>query len=132
MDRLRQQGKIEHGLQALEKQPRGSRYLLGDQLTLGDIATACALGYLDFRFSGYRLAQRTPAPAGLRRATVCRPALSKPATALPRPCRSPSPAPLTPVLLATEADGPSQQHRCWRWSRVPVRHWQRGAPLAAV
>ncbi|MFO1385589.1 MAG: glutathione S-transferase [Chitinivorax sp.] len=46
----RQQGKIEHGLQALENSLKGSRYLLGDQLTLGDIATACALGYLDFRF----------------------------------------------------------------------------------
>lgn len=46
----RQQGKIEHGLQALENNLNGSRYLLGDQLTLGDIATACALGYLDFRF----------------------------------------------------------------------------------
>ncbi len=46
----RQQGKIEHGLQALENSLKDSRYLLGDQLTLGDIATACALGYLDFRF----------------------------------------------------------------------------------
>ena len=46
----RQQGKIEHGLQALESSLKDSRYLLGDQLTLGDIATACALGYLDFRF----------------------------------------------------------------------------------
>lgn len=46
----RQQGKIEHGLQALEKTLLDGPYLLGEQLTLADIACACALGYLDFRF----------------------------------------------------------------------------------
>lgn len=46
----RQQGKIEHGLIALENTLRDSCYLLGDTLTLADIASACALGYLDFRF----------------------------------------------------------------------------------
>lgn len=46
----RQQGKIEHGLQALEKTLLDGPYLLVEQLTLADIACACALGYLDFRF----------------------------------------------------------------------------------
>lgn len=46
----RQQGKIERGLAALARQLHGRPHLVGDRLTLADIAAGCALGYLDFRF----------------------------------------------------------------------------------
>lgn len=39
-----QQGKVARALDALEKES------LGDLKTIGDIAVACALGYLDFRY----------------------------------------------------------------------------------
>ncbi len=39
-----QQGKVVRALDALEKEG------LGDLKTIGDIAVACALGYLDFRY----------------------------------------------------------------------------------
>jgi glutathione S-transferase len=41
-----QQGKVDKALQALEAD------LLGDEVTVGTITIACALGYLDFRFKG--------------------------------------------------------------------------------
>lgn len=39
-----QQGKVTRALDALEKET------LGDLKTIGDVAVACALGYLDFRY----------------------------------------------------------------------------------
>jgi len=41
-----QQGKVARALDALEAEAAG----LGDLATIGEIAIACALGYLDFRF----------------------------------------------------------------------------------
>jgi glutathione S-transferase len=41
-----QQGKVDKALQALEAD------LPGDEVTVGTITIACALGYLDFRFNG--------------------------------------------------------------------------------
>lgn len=46
----RQLGKINHGSAALERRLAEKSYLAGDQPTLADIAAACSLGYLDFRF----------------------------------------------------------------------------------
>ncbi|MGI9388153.1 MAG: glutathione S-transferase family protein, partial [Methyloligellaceae bacterium] len=43
-----QQGKIERALAALESEPPAA----GSSPSLGEIAIACALGYLDFRFDG--------------------------------------------------------------------------------
>jgi len=43
-----QRGKMERTLEALEAHPP----VLGPALTVGDIALACALGFLDFRFDG--------------------------------------------------------------------------------
>ena len=40
-----QQGKVTRALDALEKET------LGELETIGDIAVACALGYLDFRYA---------------------------------------------------------------------------------
>jgi glutathione S-transferase len=43
-----QRGKMERALVVLEAHPP----VLGPALTVGDIALACALGFLDFRFDG--------------------------------------------------------------------------------
>lgn len=43
-----QAGKVDRGLAVLEAAPPA----LGDALTVGEIAVACALGYLDLRFAG--------------------------------------------------------------------------------
>ncbi|MBP2168949.1 glutathione S-transferase [Erwinia toletana] len=46
---LRQRTKIQRGLDALEKLAANGEWLNGEQLTLADIATACTIGYLNFR-----------------------------------------------------------------------------------
>ncbi|CAY76313.1 Stringent starvation protein A [Erwinia pyrifoliae DSM 12163] len=46
---LRQREKIQRGLDALEAAAAEGTGLNGSQLTLADIATACTLGYLNFR-----------------------------------------------------------------------------------
>lgn len=46
---LRQREKVQHGLDALEKLAQKQTLLNAEQLTLADIATGCALGYLNFR-----------------------------------------------------------------------------------
>jgi glutathione S-transferase len=48
----RQAGKIARGLDALEARAVAGNDLGGAGLSLGDIATGCTLGYLDFRFAG--------------------------------------------------------------------------------
>lgn len=45
----RQKGKVEAGIAALERELGGKAYLHGDAMTLGDIACACALLWLEFR-----------------------------------------------------------------------------------
>jgi glutathione S-transferase len=46
---LRQRAKLTHGLDALEKLAQEKKLLNTETLTLADIATGCALGYLNFR-----------------------------------------------------------------------------------
>ncbi|CAI1105190.1 Stringent starvation protein A homolog [Serratia ficaria] len=46
---LRQRDKLSHGLDALEKLAQEKTLLNAERLTLADIATGCALGYLNFR-----------------------------------------------------------------------------------
>ncbi|MGP2991619.1 glutathione S-transferase [Serratia marcescens] len=46
---LRQRDKLTHGLDALEALARDKTWLNAERLTLADIATGCALGYLNFR-----------------------------------------------------------------------------------
>lgn len=46
---LRQRDKIQRGLDALEVAAAKGKWLNGKQITLADIATACTLGYLNFR-----------------------------------------------------------------------------------
>jgi glutathione S-transferase len=45
----RQASKVEAGIAALERELGGKAYLHGDAMTLGDIACACALLWLEFR-----------------------------------------------------------------------------------
>jgi glutathione S-transferase len=45
----RQKSKVESGIAALERELGGKAYLHGDAMTLGDIACACALLWLEFR-----------------------------------------------------------------------------------
>jgi len=46
---LRQRDKIQRGLDALEAAAVEGKWLNGSQISLADIATACTLGYLNFR-----------------------------------------------------------------------------------
>lgn len=46
---LRQRDKIRRGLDALEAAAAEGKWLNGPDITLADIATACTLGYLNFR-----------------------------------------------------------------------------------
>ncbi|MBD8216295.1 glutathione S-transferase [Erwinia persicina] len=46
---LRQRDKIQRGLDALEAAAVQGKWLNGPQITLADIATACTLGYLNYR-----------------------------------------------------------------------------------
>lgn len=45
----RQRGKVERGLDVLEKKIAGREFLYGNSLSLADIATGCGLLWLDFR-----------------------------------------------------------------------------------
>lgn len=47
---LRQQTKVFKGLEALSEALGEGTLFVGNKLTLADIAAACCLGYLDFRF----------------------------------------------------------------------------------
>lgn len=46
----RQLGKVEAGLAVMSAEMGMNNWCQGDSFTLADIATGCALGYLDFRF----------------------------------------------------------------------------------
>lgn len=46
---VRQRQKIQHGLDALERAANAGDVLNGSELNLADIATACAIGFLNFR-----------------------------------------------------------------------------------
>ncbi len=45
----RQKSKVDAGIAALERELGGKAYLRGDAMTLGDVACACALLWLEFR-----------------------------------------------------------------------------------
>jgi glutathione S-transferase len=45
----RQRGKIEAGIEALARELGGKAFLRGDTISLGDVACACALLWLEFR-----------------------------------------------------------------------------------
>jgi glutathione S-transferase len=45
----RQRGKVDAGIEALARELGGKAYLRGDAISLGDVACACALLWLEFR-----------------------------------------------------------------------------------
>ncbi len=45
----RQRGKVDSGIAALARELGGKAYLRGDTMTLGDVACACALLWVEFR-----------------------------------------------------------------------------------
>lgn len=57
-DRLRQWAKVECALDVLEQQAK--TLANADEATIGEIAIAVALGYLDFRFAGKAWAKSRP------------------------------------------------------------------------
>lgn len=67
----RQLGKIERTLDTLEAQAES----LEDELTLGQIAIACALGYLDFRLSAFDWRKQRPKLAAWYEAFAARPSM---------------------------------------------------------
>ena len=67
----RQQAKVEAGLDALEREAGG----FGKDTTIDQIAVACALGYLDFRFAADRWRDRRPALARWYDAFAQRPSM---------------------------------------------------------
>ncbi|MBV6418455.1 MAG: putative GST-like protein YibF [Steroidobacteraceae bacterium] len=54
-------GKVHRGLAHLERAAHGRRFLIGDALTLADIALACCLAWLEFRFAEQDWRSRYPA-----------------------------------------------------------------------
>jgi glutathione S-transferase len=59
----RQLGKIECGLNVLENRITGRDYLIGDEFSRADIATACCLLWLDFRLRDFDWRATRPALA---------------------------------------------------------------------
>lgn len=79
----RQIGKIHRALAGLENRARLGDGLNGAALSLGDIATGCALGYLDFRFPSVDWRGACPTLAGLASGLFARPSFT--ATLPPSP-----------------------------------------------
>ncbi|MEK9774952.1 MAG: glutathione S-transferase N-terminal domain-containing protein [Quisquiliibacterium sp.] len=61
----RQMGKIDAALAAMSRLLADPQWCCGDKYTLADIATGCALGYLDFRFGQLDWRAQHPALAAL-------------------------------------------------------------------
>ncbi|WP_174873821.1 glutathione S-transferase [Vogesella oryzae] len=73
----RQQGKVDRGLQALSSMLGERQWCNGEAYSLADIATGCALGFLDFRFP--QLDWRSPYPnlAALEERLAARPTFAE-------------------------------------------------------
>ncbi|NMG75395.1 glutathione S-transferase [Aromatoleum diolicum] len=72
----RQMEKIDRGLDELERRASGRTWLHGDSLSLGDIAVAVALGYLDLRFAHHEWRDTHPALAALADRMFARPSFT--------------------------------------------------------
>jgi glutathione S-transferase len=72
----RQRGKIERALAALAARVAAQRGCNGTELSLGDIAAGCALGYLDFRFAEIDWRRAHPALATLDERLFSRPSFA--------------------------------------------------------
>ena len=56
----RQEQKIVRALEAMSEELGEKKWCTGDSMNLADIATGCALGYLDFRFSEIKWREMHP------------------------------------------------------------------------
>jgi glutathione S-transferase len=72
----RQRGKIERALAALAARVAAQRGCNGTELSLGDIAAGCALGYLDFRFAEIDWRRAHPPLAALAERLFSRPSFA--------------------------------------------------------
>jgi len=70
----RQWGKVHRGLAELQKYAAGRAWLLGDAMSLADIATASMWDWLTFRFPQQGLAAQYPALAAWAAPVLARPA----------------------------------------------------------
>ncbi len=77
----RQRGKIDAALAALDDRLGDSPWLVDGKYSLADIATGCALGYLDFRFTEIAWRARHPRLATYADKLFARPSFVE--TALP-------------------------------------------------
>lgn len=57
---VRQEQKMFRGLEAMSEELGEKKWCTGDLMNLADIATGCALGYLDFRFSEIKWREAHP------------------------------------------------------------------------
>lgn len=57
---VRQEQKVFRGLEAMSEELGEKKWCTGDLMNLADIATGCALGYLDFRFSEIKWREAHP------------------------------------------------------------------------
>lgn len=55
-----QEGKVHRGLAHLDKVARAQRFLVGEAMTLADVALACGLAWLEFRFAERDWRRRYP------------------------------------------------------------------------
>ena len=76
----RQRLAVERGLDALEEEASA----LGAGVTIGHIAIACALGWLEFRFAADNWRQRRPALAAWYATFAARPSMQKTAPKEPK------------------------------------------------
>jgi glutathione S-transferase len=72
----RQMEKIDRGLDELERRASGRNWLHGDSMSLGDIAAAVAVGYLDLRFAHHEWRGAHPALAALAQRLFVRPSFT--------------------------------------------------------
>lgn len=69
-----QYGKVHRGLAHLEGVLKGRRRCVGDELTLADIAVACCVAYLEFRFAERDWRRRYPSAGRVLAELIERPA----------------------------------------------------------
>ena len=72
----RQMEKIDRGLDELERRASGRNWLHGESMSLGDIAAAVSLGYLDLRFAHHEWRGTHPALAALAQRLFVRPSFT--------------------------------------------------------
>lgn len=73
----RQRGKVERGLDALEKQLGSQAYLYGEAFSRADIAAASGLAWISFRFPAYDWRSTRPALAAHLARQLARPSFEQ-------------------------------------------------------